>query len=76
MVRTMAVDWESPKRERKEYLSYVCSWEAMKRLDNSIRFNSHTEGKFTQQTKYIKTKYNPDIKEEEAYSERCTKGSL
>jgi hypothetical protein len=70
MVRTMAVDWDSPKRERREYLSYSCSWEAKARLGNLIRSNSHTEGKYTQQTKFIKTKYNSSTKEEEAYYER------
>jgi hypothetical protein len=35
-----------------------------------IRSNSHTERKYTQQTKFIKTKYNSSTKEEEAYYER------
>ena len=70
MVRIMAVDWDSPKRERREYLPYSCSWEAKDRLGNLIRSNSHTEGKYTQQTKFIKTKYNSSTKEEEAYYER------
>jgi len=41
----MAVDSDSPKREKKEYLSFTCDWEAKDRLNNSIRSNSHTEGK-------------------------------
>ena len=70
MVRIMAVDCDSPKRERREYLSHSCSWEAKARLGNLIRSNSHIEGKYTQQTKFIKTKYNTSTKEEEAYYER------
>jgi hypothetical protein len=70
MVRTMAVDWESRNRERREMMYYSCSWEAKDRLGNTIRSNSHMEGKFIQQTKHIKTKYNSNTKEEEAYYER------
>jgi hypothetical protein len=63
----MAVDWDSPKRERKEYLYYTTEWEAKDHHNNTIRSNSHTKGKYTQQTKNIKTKYNSSTKEEEAY---------
>jgi hypothetical protein len=70
MTRTMAVDWESPKRERKEYLSYTTEWEAKDRLGNTIRCSHENEGKFTQQTKHIKTKINPNTHEEEAYCEK------
>jgi hypothetical protein len=66
----MAVDWDSPKRERKEYLYYTTEWEAKDHHKNTIRSNSHTEGKYTQQTKNIKTKYNSSTKEEEAYYEK------
>jgi hypothetical protein len=66
----MAVDWDSPKRERKEYLYYTTEWEAKDHHNNTIRSNSHTEGKYTQQTKNIKTKYNSSTKEEEAYYEK------
>jgi hypothetical protein len=27
IIRTMAVDWDSPKRERKEYMYYTTQWE-------------------------------------------------
>jgi hypothetical protein len=70
MIRTMAVDCESPKRERKEYLTYTTEWEAKDRLDNPIRCGHEHEGKFTQQSKFIKTKYNSSTKEEEAYYEK------
>jgi hypothetical protein len=70
IVRQMAVDWESPKRERKEYLYYTTQWEAKDHHNNTIRSNSHTEGKFIQQTKFIKTKYNSSTKEEEPYYEK------
>jgi hypothetical protein len=72
IIRTMTVDWESPKRERKEYLYYTTQWEAKDRLGNTIRCSHENEGKYTQQTKHIKTKYNSSSKEEEAY---CEKGS-
>jgi len=41
MIRTMAVDWESPKRERKEYLYYTTQWDAKDRLGNIIRSIEH-----------------------------------
>src|SRR4051812_10449008 len=37
MVRIMAVDWDSPKRERKEYLYYTTEWEAKDHRNNTIR---------------------------------------
>jgi len=64
IVRTMAVDPESPKRERKEYMYYTTEWSAKDRLGNAINSNTHTEGKYTQQTKIIKTKLNPNTNEE------------
>jgi len=70
IVRTMAVDWDSPKREKKEMLCYSCSWEAKDRLNNTIRSNTHIEGKFMEQTKHTVTKYNPQTHEEEAYYEK------
>ena len=70
LVRTMAIDPDSPKRERKEYLYYTCEWSAKDRLGNEINSNIHTEGKYTKQTKIIKTKLNPTTNEEESYYER------
>jgi hypothetical protein len=70
IVRQMAVDWDSPKREKKEVLYYSCSWEAKDRMNNTIRSNSHTEGKFIQQSKHVTTKYNPQTQEEEAFFEK------
>jgi hypothetical protein len=35
-----------------------------------IKCLHENEGKYTQQTKYIKTKYNPDKREEEAHYEK------
>jgi hypothetical protein len=66
----MEVDWDSPKRERKEYMYYTTEWEAKDRLGNPIKCPHEHEGRFTEQTREIKTKYNPDTKEEEAYYER------
>ena len=58
IVRTMAVDWDSPKRERKEYMYYTTEWEAKDWLGNTIRCTHESEGKYTQQTKEIKTRLN------------------
>ena len=58
MVRIMASDLDSPKRERKEYFYYTTEWEAKDHRNNTIRSNSHTEGKFTKQTRETVTKYN------------------
>jgi hypothetical protein len=67
MIRTMAVDWESPKRERRE--CYTTEWEAKDRLGNTMRCSHKSEGKYTQQTKHIKTKLNSNG-EEEVYYEK------
>jgi hypothetical protein len=69
MIRTMAVDWESPKRERKEYLYYTVELEAKNRLGNIDKCSHEHEGKYIQQTKFIKTRIN-STGEEEAYYER------
>jgi hypothetical protein len=70
IIRTMAVDWDSPKRERKEYMYYATQLDVKDRLGNTIKCSHENEGKYTQQTKHIKTKYNPQSKEEEAYYEK------
>jgi hypothetical protein len=62
MIRTMAVDWLSPKRERKEYLYYTTQWEAKDFLGNTIRCSNEAEGKYTQQSKEIKTRLDPNSK--------------
>jgi hypothetical protein len=63
IVRTMAVDNESPKRERKEYMYYTTQWEAKDWLGNTIRCSNEAEGKYTQQTKEIKTRLDPETGE-------------
>jgi hypothetical protein len=60
IIRTMAVDWDSPKRERKEYMYYTTEWEAKDFLGNTIRCSHEAEGKYTQQTKQIQTRLNPN----------------
>jgi hypothetical protein len=64
MVRIMATDLSSPKRERKEYMYFTTEWQAKDHRNNTLRSNSHTEGKFTQQTKETVTKYNQSTGEE------------
>jgi hypothetical protein len=70
IIRIVAVDLESPKRERKKYMYYNTQLEAKDRLGNMIKCQHENEGKYTGQTKFIKTKYNSSTKEEEAYYER------
>jgi len=59
----MAVDHNSPKRERKEYMYYTTQWEAKDWLGNTIRCIHESEGKHTQQRKEIKTRLNPQTGE-------------
>jgi hypothetical protein len=63
IIRTMAVDWSSPKRERKEYMYYTTQWEAKNYLGNTIRCTHEAEGKFIQQTKQIVTTLNRETGE-------------
>ena len=56
----MAVDWNSPKRESKEMMTYNTEWEAKDWLGNTIRCSHEAEGKYTQQTKQIQTRLNPN----------------
>ena len=64
IIRTMAVDWDSPKRERKEYLYYTTEWEAKDWLGNVIRCPHENEGRYTRQTKEIKIKLNQQTGEQ------------
>ena len=59
----MAVNHNSPKRERKEYMYYTTEWEAKNWLGNTIRHTHEAEGKYTQQTKEINTRLNPQTGE-------------
>jgi hypothetical protein len=61
-LRIMAVDWSSPKRERKEYMYYTTEW-AKDHLNNTVRSSHEAEGKFMQQTKETRTKLNPNGEE-------------
>ncbi len=63
IIRTMAVDWDSPKRERKEMMYYTTEWEAKDHLNNIIKCPHEHEGKHTQQTKETKTRLNPNGEE-------------
>lgn len=59
VVRTMAVDLESPKKERREYLYYSTDWEAKDWLGNIIKCPHESEGHHIQQTKEKKVTFNP-----------------
>ena len=63
IIRTMAVDHNSPKRESKEVMYYTTEWEAKDWLGNTLRHIHESEGKYTQQTKDIKTRLNPQTGE-------------
>jgi hypothetical protein len=63
ILRIMAVDWDSPKREKKEYMYYTTEWEAKDHLNNTIRRSHEHEGKYMQQTKQTRTKLNPNGEE-------------
>lgn len=62
-LRTMAVDWDSPKCERKEYMYYTTEWEAKNWLGNIIKCTHEAEGKYIQQTKEIVTRLNRETGE-------------
>ncbi|MGA8563992.1 MAG: hypothetical protein WB587_04495 [Nitrososphaeraceae archaeon] len=63
ILRIVAVDWSSPKREGKEYMYYTTQWEAKNWLGNTIRCTHEAEGKYTQQTKEIVTRLNRETGE-------------
>jgi hypothetical protein len=63
ILRIMAIDWDSPKREKKEYLYYTTEWEAKDHLNNTIKCSHEAEGKYMQQTKETRTKLNPNGEE-------------
>ena len=62
IIRTMVVDYNSPKRESKEVMYYTTEWEAKDWLGNTLRHAHESEGKYTQ-TKDIKTRLNPQTGE-------------
>ena len=63
MIRTMAIDLKSSKRESKEMMYYTMEWEAKDWLGNTLRHTHESEGKLTQQTKEMKTRLNPQTGE-------------
>ena len=63
IIRTMAVDHNSPKRESKEMMYYTTEWEAKDWLGNVLKHTHEAEGKYTQQTKEIVTTLNPQTGE-------------
>jgi hypothetical protein len=60
IVRTMAVQADSPRRERKEFMYYTTQWESRDFLGNTIRCSNEAEGKYTRHTKEIKTRLDPN----------------
>jgi hypothetical protein len=63
ILRIMAVDWDSPKRERKEYMYYTMQWEAKNHLNNTSKCPHEHEGRYIQQTKETRTRLNPNGEE-------------
>jgi hypothetical protein len=68
----MAVDWDSPKRERKEYFYYTTEWEAKNYKNNVIRYTTEAEGKHVEQTKQIDTRRDQKTGEDVDVYERGT----
>ena len=56
IIRILAVDWNSPKRERKEYMYFTLQLEAKNFKNNTIKYILENEGKFIEQQKEIQTK--------------------
>ncbi len=56
IIRIMAVDWNSPKRETKEYKYFTLQLEAKNFKNNTIKYILENEGKFIEQQKEIQTK--------------------
>ena len=78
MVRTMAVDWESPKRERKEYFYYTTEWEA-RPPGNVIKCPHENEGdkdkqRLSKQNSILLEKEESDTMREE--HQRCLHNTM
>jgi hypothetical protein len=56
IIRTMATDWTSPERQRKEYMTYVVNFEAKNIKNVTMNYILEGEGKFIEQQKEIQTK--------------------
>ena len=67
IIRIVAVDWDSPKRERKEYMYYTTQWQAKNHKNNTIKYILEHEGRYTQQTKEIVTKTNAKGEDVDVY---------
>jgi hypothetical protein len=56
IIRIMAPDWNSPKRERKEYMYFTLQLEAKNFKNNTIRYTLEAQSKYVEQTKQIETR--------------------
>jgi hypothetical protein len=63
ITRVVAVDHSSPTHQRKEWMTYTCECESKDWLGNTIRYSHENEGRFTEQTKEIKTTLDPQTGE-------------
>jgi len=58
IIRTMATDWTSPERQKKEYMIVTVNFEAKNTKNVTMNYILEGEGKFVEQTKEIQTKTN------------------
>jgi hypothetical protein len=56
IIRTMAPDWTSPERQRKEYMMTTVNFEAKTIKNVTMNYILEGEGKFIEQQKEIQTK--------------------
>ncbi len=56
IIRTMAPDWTSPERQKKEYMMVTVNFEAKNTKNVTMNYILEGEGKFVEQTKEMQTK--------------------
>ena len=56
ITRTMAIDWSSPERQKKEYMTWTINFEARNTRNITMNYILEGEGKYTEQQKEIQTK--------------------
>jgi hypothetical protein len=56
ITRTMAPDWTSPEREKKEYMTWTVNFEAKNTKNVTMNYILETEGKYVEQQKEMQTK--------------------
>ena len=65
--RTRAIDYSSPKEEKKEFLVYSCDWLGANWLGNEIAVRGHIEGKYKELTRQLLTRMDSETGRVNAY---------